>query len=174
MSQRQQRLLESNVEVVDVDDRAAEDGRLREELRRVTIERDGMRAEIIRLRQRVNQIEAPAAALRTTLDPLYTALRAVMGEIEVIDPPDSPAPVAQAGGGVADSRVAEVWKSWKERLGPMCGKVIDALLLHGEMNTTQLSIAAQIHRTNVPKAIFKMNQAGLINKNGGRFSLKQL
>lgn len=71
-------------------------------------------------------------------------------------------------------REESVWESWKQRLGGQTAKVIDALLLHGEMNTTQIAIAIGTRRNNIPNLVFKLNQAGLINKNGGRFSLKQL
>ena len=73
-----------------------------------------------------------------------------------------------------DARTAAIWMSWKGRLGPQCGKVIDALLLQPEMNTTQLAIAIGTRRQNIPGLIYKLNQAGLLNKNGGRFSLKAL
>jgi DNA-binding IclR family transcriptional regulator len=40
--------------------------------------------------------------------------------------------------------------------------------------TEQLSIATGLHRTTIPKLIYELNKAGLIDKSGGRFSLKQL
>jgi transcription initiation factor IIE alpha subunit len=81
------------------------------------------------------------------------------------------APAAAPGG---NARVTAVWESWKSRLGGGCAKVIDALLLHGEMNTQQLAIACGCNRNTIPNLILKLNRAGLINKNGGRFSLKPL
>ena len=47
-------------------------------------------------------------------------------------------------------------------------------MLHGDMNTQQLAIAIGQHRNSIPRLIYTLNKAGLINKNGGRFSLKQL
>jgi hypothetical protein len=161
-----QRLLEG--EVMDVGD-DGEAARLRDELRRVAGERDALRAENVRLRQRVNQIDGPAVALRQTLDPL----RAIMGEIEVIDP-QPVAGAAPAAGAAPDSRSAAVWESWKQKLGGSAAKVITALQHHGEANTQQLSILTGLHRTTIPKIIYEVNKAGLINKAGGRFSLKQL
>lgn len=108
------------------------------------------------------------AGLRKQLTPLYRALQSVFGEIEAIGGDDATA------GAAPDARTAAIWQSWKGRLGPQCGKVIDALLLQSEMNTTQLAIAIGTNRRNIPNLIFKLNQAGLINKNGGRFSLKPL
>jgi hypothetical protein len=42
------------------------------------------------------------------------------------------------------------------------------------MNTTQLAIAIGKNRNAIPNLIYKLNQAGLITKAGGRFSLKEL
>lgn len=67
-----------------------------------------------------------------------------------------------------------VWTAWKQKLNAPCGRIIDALLVHGEMNTTQLSVAAQMHKSNVSKAIQKLHEVSVITKNGGRFSLKAL
>lgn len=108
-------------------------------------------------------------SLRKQLTPLYSALQAVFGELDAAGVEDSGGPV-----GSASPRVSAVWESWKSRLGGQTAKVIDALLLHGEMNTTQLAIAIGTRRQNVPNLIFKLNQVGLINKKDGRFSLKQL
>jgi DNA-binding transcriptional ArsR family regulator len=107
--------------------------------------------------------------LRQQLSPLYRALQEVFGEMDEIggEQPGDATPAQPA-------RSSAVWESWKHRLGGGQAKAIDALLLHGEMNTTQLAIATGLHRTSIPKVISNLNKAGLINKNGGRFSLKQL
>lgn len=174
MPSNNQRLLEG--EVVDADDVTSEYERLSDELRRIAGERDALRAENLRLRQRVNQVDAPAARLRQTLSPLYNALRAIMGEIEVIDPQvDSPAgQPSPASSAPVDSKNAAVWEAWKNRLPAGAGKIIDALMKHGDANTQQLSILTGLHRNSIPRSIYELNKAGLINKNGGRFSLKQL
>jgi len=112
--------------------------------------------------------------LRRQLTPLYRALQAVFGELDSAGIEDGGVDGGGAGPARVDSRVAAVWESWKGRLGPQCGKVIDSLLLHGDMNTQQLAIAVGTRRQNIPGLIYKLNQAGLIRKNGGRFSLKSL
>ena len=114
--------------------------------------------------------------LRQQLSPLYRALRAVFGELDaagIVDASMS-APASAPVGVSTEPRVAAVWDSWKSKLGGQCAKVIDVLLTHGEMNTTQLAIAVGTRRQNIPNLIYKLNQAGLINKNGGRFALKAL
>lgn len=106
-------------------------------------------------------------ALRKQLTPLYRALQAVFGELDAAGVEDVPA-TAQS------PRATAVWESWKSRLPGGPAKIIDALLLHSEMNTQQLAIATGVHRNSIPAMIYKLNKAGLLNKNGGRFSLKPL
>ena len=104
--------------------------------------------------------------LRRQLTPLYQALQALFGELDAI--PDSGAGTAAA------PRNQAVWDAWKKRLGGKPSELIDALLLHGDMDSSQIAIAIQCHRNSVPQIVYKLNKAGLLNKNGGRFSLKPL
>lgn len=156
------RLLEGTaVEGESVDDRAQD-----------TI--DALRRENRELRTELAEVRADSnralATLRRQLSPLYRALQDVFGELDRIGVEDAPNGTAPR----QNDRVAAVWANWKSKVGDGSAKVIDALLLHGEMNTQQLSIATGYHRTTIPGLIFKLNKLGLINKNGGRFSLKQL
>jgi hypothetical protein len=132
---------------------------------------EDVQTELRRERQKSGTMERGVARLREALTPVYSGLQMIFGEIEATGVSggsgNSPTPAA-------DSRIAKVWESWKGRLGEGCAKIIDALLLHGEMNTQQLAIATGYHRTTVPTYIYKLTKAGLINKNGGRFSLKEL
>ena len=147
---------------------------LRAENRRLRREADDARVEADRAREDANRA---LSMLRRQLGPLYRALQAVFGELDTAGVTDEAAPVAARGENappVTDARVAAVWASWKSRLGGGASKVIDALLVHSDLNTQQLAIATGLHRTTIPKLIYELNKAGLINKNGGRFSLKQL
>lgn len=112
-------------------------------------------------------------ALRRQLTPLYRALQAVFGELDSAGIGDDAASSPSSGPTPTDARVKAVWDSWKSKMGTSA-KVIDALLLHGEMNTQQLAIACGVDRTTIPGYIMKLNKAGLLNKQGGRFSLKKL
>jgi hypothetical protein len=119
--------------------------------------------------------------LRQQLAPLYTALQQIFGVIEAVIPNDDfPAQVAQGGSvpGAADlsERERRVWKSWQDKFGTgsMASKFIDVLLDHGEMNAAQLRIAAKCGQQTVYDTVHRLNQAGLINKNGGKYSLKKL
>lgn len=113
--------------------------------------------------------ESSLGELRRQLSPLYRALQQIFGELDAAGVEDSAGSSANA-----NPRVAAVWDAWKQKLPPACGKIIDALLVHGELNSAQLRVACRLGTSTVTDAIYKLNKAGLINKNGGRFSLKQL
>lgn len=107
--------------------------------------------------------------LRRQLGPLYKALQMVFGELDAAGVDDAP-----ASSGSVNARTTAVWENWKSKLPGRPAAIIDALMLHGEMNSTQLAIAIGIHRNNVPGLIFRLNKAGLIDKNGTKYSLKKL
>ncbi len=128
-----------------------------------------LKRELRELRSARAVDERAVAELRRQLAPLYRALQGVFGEIDTVDEGRPDGPVAP----VTNSRTAAIWASWKSRMGN-AGCVIDALLLHSEMNTTQLAIATGRSRRTIPALIFKLKKAGLLVKNGDRFSLKSL
>ena len=150
--------IEGHVEDPEVESLRAEIRSLRNELVRVRSDATRMTQESMRA----------FAMLRKQLAPLYHVLQAVFGEL------DAAGVGEEIGNGSGNPRVSAVWQSWKSRLGGRKAQVIDALLLHGEMNTTQLAIAIGCNRNTIPNLIFELNKAGLLNKNAGRFSLKQL
>lgn len=107
--------------------------------------------------------------LRRQLHPLYTALQQVFGQIDTLV--DADAPEAPAVNG----RVEKVWADWKSKLPGSCGKVIDALLLHGPMTERQLCVAARISPNTLrggTGVISRMNAAGLWEKRDGKFTLR--
>lgn len=139
-----------------------------------------LKHENVELRHRIERLElelrqakltnaTAASNLRQLLEPLYHALQMVFGEIDVIIPEGSAKTAA-----APSERSTAVWEAWKSRLGTTPAKIIDALLTHRDLNTQQLAIATGLHRSTIPTAIYKLNKAGLINKNGGRFSLKEI
>jgi hypothetical protein len=101
--------------------------------------------------------------LRRHLAPFYDRLRAVFGELDTA--------VAASPQTVPTN---PIWEAWKKRLGGLPAKAIDVLLLHGELSRTQLRIHLQCATGSVPDIVYKLNQAGLINKNGSKISLKEL
>lgn len=167
------KLLEGQVEEFDVTapPRLVE---LEREIRQLRRERD----DALRAAERAREdADRALKALRRQLNPLYKALQAVFGELDAAGVSDEPtgAPAGATAAASTDPRIAAVWTSWKSKLGGTVAKGIDALLLHGELDTGQLAIAAGLDRRTITNTVvFKLNQAGLINKNGGRFSLKAL
>lgn len=114
------------------------------------------------------QVVEGSRDLRRVLMPLYTALQKVFGEIDLMGVPE-------ATSGNVEPRKAAVWQAWKTKLPGIPAKMIDALLVHGALNQTQLRIHAQCARSSVPNAVMALNRAGLINKSGdGKISLKEL
>ena len=124
-------------------------------------------------RQKTAAVERGVTELRTVLNPLYQALQHIYGEIGAMGVNESAAtgPVAPTG------RVMAAWESWKQKLGAnsAAAKIIDILMLHGELTHTQLRIHIGTSRMQtVYDAVSKLNKAALLNKNGDKFSLKEL
>ncbi len=153
-------LMIRDAEVTSDDDRHI----LHDEIRELRRELTEAKREV---RQAKNDATRAMAALRQQLNPLYRALQAVFGELDAADVSDDAAPKVNA-------RRSAVWESWKSRMPGRPAQVIDALLLHGPMNSTQIGIAIGMHRNNVPVVIHKLNKAGLIDKQGNKYALKQL
>ncbi len=145
-----------------------------EELAALHDELRAVRAELAIAKRETQQAREEArralGALRRQLTPLYRALQAVFGELDAAGPVEEEPTMHSA----LPPRVAAVWASWKAKVGAGPANVIDALLLHGDLNTQQLALAIGVDRTTVPNYIHRLHAAGLINKNAGRFSLKVL
>jgi len=157
--------------IEDDDPQAAELDALRRENGRLKREVQDAKTEAARAREDANRA---LSRLRTQLSPLYRALQSVFGDLDAAGVEDRPTAGAPDVPGVSTPRTSAVWDAWKQRLPPAVGKVIDALLVHGELNQSQIKVAAQLGTSTVSDCIYKLNKAGLINKNGGRVSLKAL
>lgn len=154
------RLLEGAIEQ---DEYPAEDAQ-RDEIRELRAELSRARADAAKSKHEATHA---LSALRKQLNPLYRALQAVYGEMDAIG-------VEEGAATAPTSRMSAVWENWKSKMPGRPAQIIDALMLHGAMNSTQIAIAIGIHRNNVPQLIFRLNKAGLIDKNGTKYSLKQL
>lgn len=134
-----------------------------------------LRRELAEKDQSVTQerqaISVGVTDLRRQLSPLYTALRQVFGEMEGLAGDES-----TGGPSVSpdDPRVARLWVEWKSKLSPACGRLIDVLLIHQDLNIDQMCVAAKMGKNTVYRAISAMNKPSLLVKNGNRFSLKKL
>lgn len=148
--------LEGNV----VDTRDQEIATLRLQLRQMD---EALRLE----RNKTGQMEAGVREVRSLLAPLHRSLRLLFGEMDAMEIKESPP-------SQIPSAATAAWDAWKQRLGVPCGKIISALQVHRSMTQTQIAIATGIRSSNIPTYIFRINRAGLINKNGRELSLKEL
>lgn len=116
---------------------------------------------------KIRQIETGAKELRTVLNPLYQALRHIFGEIDSMG-------VSEGSGTAVNSRVSAAWDQWKQKLGGQPAKAIDILMVHGAVTQTQLRVLIGCANGSIAGIVCVLNKAGLINKNGGKISLKEL
>lgn len=163
----QPKLLEGDV----IENPTPELERLRNLTRSLTEQLNDAMRENDELRKRVSVADAPIASLREKLEPFYKLLQAVFGDIDEIDP--TPSGEGESRGKV-DNRVRAVWESWKSKMPGAPAEIIDALLTHTSANATQLKVICKRDIKTIYSAISRMKNAGIIEKNGGRFSLKQL
>lgn len=115
-------------------------------------------------RQKGRKNEQAILHLRRILLPLFQSLQMVFDVI----------PDGQGVGADVPPQESRVWESWKSKLGGTAAKIIEALLEHGEMSVAQIRVACHCGQQTVYDVTSKMNKLGLINKNGGRYSLKKL
>jgi hypothetical protein len=136
-----------------------------------------LQAELVSAKRVIRDLEQEARAarqevghalgsLRLQLGPLYRALQQVFGELDAAGMLD--------GNAGQPPRASAALDAWKSKLGLGPSKVIDALLLHGEMNTQQLAVATGYNRNTVPQYISACSRVGLIVKNGRNYALKKL
>jgi hypothetical protein len=146
--------------------------RLRTENRRLARDLSDAKVEATRARE---DADRALSALRRQLSPLYRALQAVFGELDAAGVRDD-APTARQDTQAATAKASPIWDAWKARLSTSCGKIIDALLLHGVLGVEQLVVATGISRKQtIYDSISAMKKAGIIDKGSdGRYALKQL
>jgi hypothetical protein len=144
---------------------------LEQEVRSLRMELGDARQEAENARR---QSERAVSNLRKQLTPLFRALQLVFGEIDVIAPETGAS--ASANTAPVSDRKRAVWESWKQKLGGgNAAAFIDALLNHGELTPVQMRVAMGISRQQtVYDTANKLTKVGLLNKNGGKYSLKEL
>ena len=113
----------------------------------------------------VQRLEAALIRVRRQLQPLYTALSTLFGDLPESNEPEERQPRHSTEG---------VWGKWKQKLPGKPAEIIQALLEHGEMSVAQIRVAAHCGQQTVYDVTSKLNKLGLLNKNGGKYSLKQL
>lgn len=146
-----------------VDDRDTIIAGLRAQLQETREERDAAR-------KRNQSADVGLKQLRETLSPLYRALQQVFGDLDDLGVQENSPATSTA----IDGRKKAIWDSWKQKLGGLTGRAIDALLLHGAMNQTQLRIHLSCANGSVSNIVTALKKAGLINQVDGKISLKEL
>jgi hypothetical protein len=152
-----------------VADLRGELGDLRDQLRAMRQERDSLKGQLA-------SITSSVSAIRNQLSPLHNALKWLFGEIEFVAP-SSRQPSSSFAGEAASFKSgvkAEAWETWKRKLGGKQAEFIQAFLDHGEMTQIQLKIATHSGTSTVPLILDKLQKLGLVSKNGGKYSLKEL
>lgn len=124
-----------------------------------------LREEIQELRAEIDDLEARYAKDRQQIIGWAHAMRAIFGgNAETVSQQTTP----------ENPKVSRVWESWKQKLPGKPAEIIQALLEHGEMNVAQIRVAAHCGQQTVYDVTSKLYKLGLINKNGGKYSLKAL
>lgn len=136
-----------------------ENGDLKEQLRNA-------QAELAIAR---NANGAAVSRLRALLSPLYQGLQQVFGEMSAFDD----VPISNGNSQQSNKKLA-VWESWKQKLPGKRAEFIQALLDHGEMTSAQLKVATHSGTSTVPAVVCELKALGLIQKNGSKYSLKEL
>lgn len=139
---------------------------LREKLNKSRLRVMELEDELKAERNKGAQVSMGAQMLRDSLSPLYKGLKAIFGELEGMDLGTAPVET--------NSRVSAIWSDWKQKFPGHPAKAIDALLLHGSMTQGQLRIAVGCATGTISNVVSTLNRAGLINKSGGKISLKEL
>lgn len=147
---------------------------LREAVTELQRENDTLRAKISELNIKLTREEEASDSaseavnkLRSALTPLYSALQQLFGDIEAAGFTAVPT------SGI-DPRKAVIWEDWKRKMPGIPSRFIDALMMHGELTQGQLRLHAKCAQGSVTGAVSQLWKAGLINKNGGKISLKEL
>lgn len=137
---------------------------------------EGLRAKLAQLegelrteRTKNAGIDRAVQKIRDSLGPFYNGMRLLFGEMDAIGTSDSEPSLADV-----DPRKSAVWEDWKRKMPGTPALFINALMIHGELTQTQLRLHAKCAAGSVAGVVSKLWKAGLISKNGGRISLKDV
>jgi transcriptional regulator with XRE-family HTH domain len=125
---------------------------------------DDLKADLAAAQREKQHAVRALTTLRQRLSPLYTALQLVFGDLDAAGVPETAAAVSGASPAPVDGpprKDAAIWASWKEKLGPSCARIIDVLLLHGDLNIQQIAMAAHMHRKTASNNIGIMDNRGI-------------
>jgi len=152
-------LLEGQVEPEEV-------GKLRRTIKHLESDLSDAQGALQNERRQSAASKRALGVLRGQLEPLFRALQAIFGELEDVE--------IISEGETGNPRADAVWETWKRKLPGKQSEFIVAMREHGEMSVEQLRVTTHSAKQTVYETIHKLNRLGLINKNGGKFSLKEL
>lgn len=144
---------------------ADESTRLRREIVALEQELVAAKAEAKRLGQASLDAVHAVRAMRKQLEPLYTSLKILFGEISRVDAE------GVSDGSPSTAGLSSKWEVLKKRLGSRQSEIID-ILQHGPMTTMQISAALHWDVRTTQKHISVMKVAGFLSKNGNQFALR--
>lgn len=143
----------------------SENRRMSEELRLAKLALETVKSETGAVMEGVNE-------LRNLLTPLYRGLRLTFGEMDAL--PTS-TPTANGSHAVSNPKLA-IWQKWIDKFGAasLNARFIMALLEHGQMTATQIRVVMQCATNSVFNTATRLKGLGLIEKSGGKYSLREL
>lgn len=132
---------------------------------------DDLELELQKQKNEAKRAMQALTNLRDILQPLHRAMRMVFGEIETVDLPEAGTVAMPSSGN--SSGLSAKWEMLKHKLGGRQAEFIE-LLQHGPMTAKQLGAAAHCDPRTAYNVVNKMKLDGLVDNNGGKFSLKEL
>lgn len=149
--------------------RPDEAAKLRKRIAELEAEVSDLRIQVRARGDRLAACEHPMRMLRKELSPLRNAINAIFGELDAAGiNEESVRPVAPS------SAKSAVWDRWMNQLGGNRAAVLKALLEHGEMSRVQLRVASAVPDGSLNSVTSELHKLGLINRGGGKYSLKEL
>lgn len=155
--------------------RPAADQELDRALRLIeSLERDlaTERENIQKERQKSMNIKRALANLKEKLNPMHNAINLIYSDLDAAGIEVDESNTAAAGTAPSTHVGSAKWESCKQRMPGHPAELIDLLLIHKEMTVQQMAGLGHMGKQSVYRAIAKLTGAQLLNKAGGRFSLK--
>lgn len=158
-------LLMGHVESEDTEQLRAEVRKLRAEVARLESSNAVGGAKLKDAGRELEQTQRVIVAIKKILGPLHEVLGVLFGEIEEIGGVDAHLDITPVSG---------KWQLIGARVGGKQKQIIDLLLLQNQMSVKQMSKAMHCAYNTADSNARAMREAGLLEKNGAQYSLKNL
>lgn len=147
----------------------SESDKLREQIEELEEELAIQKARVAELVSKGSAERRALARLRSQLQPLFTALKGVFGELDAAGVAAEMPATSDSGQPIPSSR----YDAWKSRLPDTCGKIIDALLVQ-PLTRTQLKGFCKLAYSTVAGGVKILQNNGLIEEVGDKIRLRSL